>query len=93
MPLDTSFGLALVPMGDADGDETRLPAGYEAWELSGDTVRPIDILDEALVMALPMAPKHSARDECVAFATGPAETDAVTPFATLRARMAEKKQD
>lgn len=93
LPLETTFGLALVLMGDSGGDSHPAPAGYEFWELSDETVRPIDIIDEALVMALPMAPKHIDQAECQVVESASTEPNSLTPFARLRAQMDDKKQD
>ena len=64
--------------------------GYEAWELDGETVRPLDIVDEALVMAMPISAMHTDSDKCrpVAATTDVAE-DKTRPFAALRAQMEE----
>jgi hypothetical protein len=93
LPLETTFGLALVQMGDSGKDSNPAPAGYELWELSDKKVRPIDIIDEALVMALPMAPKHIDQDECLVVESDLIDRNTLTPFAGLRAQMDDKKQD
>jgi len=62
---------------------------FENWELSGDTVRALDLVEESLIMAMPFAPMHAAEDVCKAM-HGPAENDTpetVRPFADLRAKM------
>lgn len=64
-------------------------AGYEIWALDEDGIRPIDLVEESLVMALPFAPMHESGDDCRA----PVETvssivtDTVRPFADLRTKM------
>lgn len=62
--------------------------GYETWELAEDRVQPAEIVEEALIMAMPLSAKHVDRDACTAVAGGPAPADeTVRPFATLRERM------
>lgn len=93
LPMETTFGLALVLMGESGGDSSTAPAGYEPWELADKSARPIDIIDEALVMALPMAPKHIDLAECRVVESASTDRKTTTPFARLRAQMDDKKQD
>lgn len=64
---------------------------FETWEIDEPVVRPADIVDEALVMAMPLAPMHADRRECGALAERLAQVrgagDTVRPFADLRTRM------
>ncbi len=64
---------------------------YEVWDLEEDAVRPIDLVEELLVMAIPFAPVHESEDACAALAGSAttAEADTVRPFADLRTRMEE----
>ena len=71
------------------GPHEQVPAELETWELEEITFRPVDIVDEALVMDMPLSPMQ-AISEC------PAEEaddqpqdreDTVKPFADLRAQM------
>lgn len=66
---------------------------YEVWELDEPTVRPLDVLDEALVMATPFAAMHASEEEC-----GPLVEQAkveeeapVRPFADLRSQLRNRK--
>ena len=70
--------------------------GYEVWELEKPTFRPSDLVEEALIMALPMAPMHEDVKDCGALIEGLGETstgdsDIARPFADLRSLM--KQQD
>ncbi|MCH8060154.1 MAG: DUF177 domain-containing protein [Proteobacteria bacterium] len=61
---------------------------YENWELAEDKLRPLDIVEEALIMAMPFAAMHANDASC----NKPEEViDApggkVQPFATLRSQM------
>lgn len=73
-----------VPSGNVD---------YELWELDGDELRPLDVVEEALIMALPLAAVHESAADCTAAANsmqvGNAET--VRPFADLRSQMRDRE--
>jgi uncharacterized protein len=77
--------LQLVPPDHA----TAVESDYEVWELDDDRCRPVDIVDEALVMAMPMVPRHEDDGNCTAAVpAGPARgSDTVRPFADLRSKM------
>ena len=61
--------------------------GYEAWELDENTVRPLDIVDEALVMAVPMSAMHTDSERCRPMEPVDGADDKTRPFAALRAQM------
>lgn len=72
--------------------------GFETWELDEPVVRPLDIVDEALIMALPLSARHVDPGDCGSLAAllagdrdsgnGAKESDnKVRPFADLRSRM------
>lgn len=75
---------------DAGGDAQD---GYELWELDDDTVSPIDVVDEALTMALPLAARHEDDSGCVDVSTSAHEKELTTPFASLKARMESDNKD
>ena len=59
------------------------------WELEDSLVRPLDVVDEALVMALPFAAMHASEAECGPLAkraTGEA-SEGARPFANLKAQL------
>ena len=61
----------------------------EIWELTEENVSPIDIIDEVLVMALPLSAMHEeADDDADERELG---KDMTTPFAALRAQMDKGK--
>jgi len=65
--------------------------GYEVWEFEADNVSPRDIVEEALVMAMPFAALHEPSEDC-ARTRGNSQTesvDSVRPFSDLRSLMAE----
>lgn len=85
LPLITTLDLLLLTAADdvAGLDE------FEVWEIEEDEVRPLDIVEEALVMALPAAAMHTTSELCRpldADASGE-KKDIVRPFADLRSQM------
>jgi len=64
---------------------------FEVWELDEQTMRPQDIVEELLIMAMPLSAMHDKMDDCKAFlSVGESTDDAeefVTPFAALRSQM------
>ena len=69
----------------ADGDH------YETWELDEDTLRPLDLLEEALIMAMPLAAMHVDDAVCkqpAAIAEAAIET--TQPFAMLKSQMKQE---
>ena len=91
MPVEASFRMVFTaPEGD-----TETLSGYDNWELDEDTVRPIDIVEEALVMTLPLAPVHGSIEDCgpVAGQISKEKQDTVRPFANLRAQLDEMKDE
>ena len=87
-PLDTAFSLVLSK-DDDDG-----PEGYEAWVMDEETIRPLDLVEEAVVMALPLSPRHGSVDDCgpLAKTIGAEDAQATRPFADLRAQMEASKE-
>ena len=67
---------------------------YEVWELDEPLLRPLDIVEELLIMALPFAAMHTESAACRALPA--VEQDAVeemtTPFAALRDQMEEDNE-
>ncbi len=87
LSLATEFRVLLCDAGKSPGEHD----GYELWELVDNTVRPIDIVDEELVMAMPLSVMHGTADGCLeieADAVGAVET--ITPFAALNTQLHDK---
>jgi uncharacterized metal-binding protein YceD (DUF177 family) len=69
-------------------DEAPEQDGYENWELDEDRVRPLEVVDELLVMALPFAALHDdANCHRTAAVSDAVAEEALRPFADLRAQM------
>lgn len=85
LPLDTAFDILFTGTSVAEqGLED-----FDTWELGEDPVRLLDVVEEALIMALPLAPVHISGDACGPLA-GRIPLDApekVRPFADLRSQL------
>ena len=88
--LETKLRVLLGAAGQSPGEHD----GYEWWELADHTVRPIDIVDEALVMAMPLSAMHGTADGCSeigSHATDAADAvETVTPFAALKMQLQDR---
>lgn len=85
LPLEVEAKLLLLDFDEevAGYDE------YEVWEMEEPLLRPQDIVEELLIMAMPFAAMHAESAACKALET-PAEEGAeemTTPFAGLRRQM------
>ena len=82
MALSTKIRL-LFPKreGSVSGNEE-----YEVWELDEETVTPADIVEEALIMAMPFSTLHATSKDCSMWPEESEEDtpDTVRPFADLK---------
>lgn len=87
LPLEVEARLLLLELEQTvDGYDD-----YEVWELQERTVRPLDIVEELLIMALPLSAMHVDMTVCRALPKAGSDTEEkTTPFAGLRSQM---KQD
>ena len=90
LPLEADLRL-LFGAGPTDvaGDEGY--EGYEVWELDEERLRPMDLVEEVLIMALPLAALHVDDAACA----GPAieveeQGSTIRPFAALKAQMEDE---
>ena len=61
---------------------------HEVWEVEESKLRPLDIVEELLIMALPFSAMHVDLASCTALSVEPDEQEtSTTPFAALRAQM------
>jgi uncharacterized metal-binding protein YceD (DUF177 family) len=77
-----------APASSAPGEDER-----ELWELPDDLVQPIDIVDELLVMALPLAARHEDGAGCSTGDAPVAGKETTRPFADLKSQMGRKAKD
>ncbi len=89
LPLKTTLRYLLIPLG-ADAIEYE---DYEIWELAEQTMRPIELLDEALIMAMPFSVFHRSIEECGPLVQefSPVAGKMARPFAGLRAQLKDLK--
>ncbi|UXI69644.1 YceD family protein [Tahibacter amnicola] len=80
--IDTRLGLIT-----REEEEAGLPPGYEPLLLESAEIRPADVIEDELLLALPLIPVKPGADEAaVAWSSGPAEemdSDRPNPFAVL----------
>jgi uncharacterized protein len=90
MPLRATLSMLLVKAADEAAGQDE----FEIWEIEEDVIRPLDIVEEALIMALPFSAMHASGGLCQPLtesATGK-NTETVRPFADLRSRMNNSNQ-
>lgn len=87
LTLDADVGLLL----SRDEGSTAEDGRYEVWEIDQDTIRPLDIVEEILIMAIPLSASHDNEQECGLQAEQQIE-DTVRPFADLRAQMQDNNE-
>ena len=85
--VDTPVGIVF---GEPGGDLEQ--ADYDSWEVDEKAILLQDVVEETVVMALPLAPLHDSDSECGTLAEQVPEAgpEMTTPFADLRERMAAK---
>ena len=65
--------------------------GYEVWELKEDKLCPADVVEEALIMAMPFSAMHDFDTQCVkAVAVEDRAEKMVRPFADLKSQMGKE---
>jgi uncharacterized metal-binding protein YceD (DUF177 family) len=81
--------LRLILGGDVEcaADDER----YEMWELDEETLRPLDLLEEVLIMAMPLAATHVDDAVCKQpSAVAEAVRKTTRPFAMLKSQMEQE---
>jgi uncharacterized metal-binding protein YceD (DUF177 family) len=76
-----------------DGGKTVAKDGeeFEVWEFDGDDLCPAELVEEALIMAIPFVAMHDGDANCVATeAPREAEKKMTMPFASLKAQMKQE---
>jgi len=70
------------------GEQSAGDGGYEVWELKEDKLCPADLVEEALIMAMPFSAMHDIDEHCVeAEAVEDRAEKTVRPFADLKSQM------
>ena len=64
---------------------------HEVWELEESKLRPLDVVEEMLIMALPFSAMHIDLPSCKALSVeADDQEDRTKPFAALRAQMTQE---
>jgi len=63
-PFELEVEVELKLLLPAPGTDVEAIDGYEVWEPDDSDARPLDIVDEALVMGMPFVSMHPSRDDC-----------------------------
>ncbi|HSG98069.1 MAG TPA: DUF177 domain-containing protein [Woeseiaceae bacterium] len=90
LPLQAEVDLLLLGFDqDADGYDE-----FEVWELEDRFLRPQDIVEELLIMAMPLAAMHTESAACKVLSSGEdvGAEEMTTPFAALREQMAQDNE-
>ena len=87
-PFAVSLSSDLQYLLQPSGESVLEQEGFDTWEIDEPTLRAADIVDEVLVMALPLSARHEG-ETCTAVDANSAPAEEMTrPFADLRAQMA-----
>ena len=93
-PFRWSLDVPLRLLFGTETDGGAVAVEYELWELPEATMRPIDIVDESLVMAMPLAAMHVNDPACgAADDTVDESAEKIRPFAALKAQMDTTEKD
>ena len=84
LPIESESSLLLLALDEtAEGYED-----HEVWEVEENTLQPKDIVEELLIMALPLSARHVDSAACKALsAVADEQVEMTKPFAALRAQM------
>jgi hypothetical protein len=88
-PFDMVLNSEVRLLFGAPGGSADRTSEYELWELDEATVRPLDILDEYLVMLMPLAAMHESSADCGPLARQVTEAGnaGIRPFADLKSEL------
>jgi uncharacterized protein len=90
LTLDEELKLLLAGADEAASAESAT-GDHDVWEIDEATIRPLDILEEALIMAIPLSPLHGPGEGCDALddAVSADSDETIRPFAGLRSTMSD----
>jgi uncharacterized protein len=92
LTLDEKLKLLLADASEAASAE-GVSGDHSVWEIDEATIRPLDILEEALIMAIPLSALHGPGEGCdAADAVVSADSDeTIRPFAGLRSTLSDRE--
>ena len=93
-PLDLALDVHLKLMLPQTGITPAEYEDYEIWEFDENKVGPADIVEEALIMALPFSALHKTSDDCVPIGeqSPDVENRKTRPFEDLQTLMARAEE-
>jgi uncharacterized protein len=88
-PLELALDVELKLLLPQTGVSPAEIEGFEIWEFDEHEVRPADIIEEALIMALPFSALHETSDSCTRLSevNPPGEGRKIRPFEDLQSLM------
>jgi uncharacterized metal-binding protein YceD (DUF177 family) len=92
MPLETELRFVFLGGQKNNDDYNDELGGYEVWELQEETLRPLDLVEEGLIMAMPFSAMHTDSVDCSRLEMKTESAPKTTiPFADLQSQMAGEK--
>ncbi|MCB1845750.1 MAG: DUF177 domain-containing protein, partial [Halioglobus sp.] len=88
--LSANFRVLLIDSKNARSVDDAL----DVWGIDENRLRPLDVVEEMLVMELPMAAMHESMDDCIRLpdtVSKERSSDTVRPFADLKARIEQSR--
>ena len=64
-----------VVVADADSLPATVPDGFEPFELEGGRLQPAQLIEDEVIVAIPLVPKHARVEDCGSLARELAERD------------------
>ncbi len=80
-PLDVEFKLGII---SADEEINRLPDGYEPLLVTGEPLRTLDVIEDEVLLAVPVIPLHEGVDSCESGYVNQPMADKENPFSVLK---------
>ena len=92
-PLKKVIRLPLTLILCRNSDTEKEINGYDLWELSGDEIKVHDLIEEILILDVPLYAKHDKEKNCITYNKPQVskQRSIVTPFADLRNQLNKKK--
>jgi uncharacterized protein len=53
-----------VVVADSDSLPATVPEGFEPFELAGGRLQPVELVEDELIVAIPLVPKHARVEDC-----------------------------
>jgi uncharacterized protein len=53
-----------VVIADSDSLPATVPDGFEPFELAGGRLKPVELVEDELIVAIPLVPKHARVEDC-----------------------------